>query len=329
MGICFCHETTCQIVQRILATHHMQCILLLHTLLWLLKKCLLSTCPNSGPYHVGRFVTQNVQYAKHKTEPAGSMKLSKWNIHTDCKMSVCSHTSTLADWFHHKIMLSSLRLKLWSHRYVCSICSVWHWIIHFLFCLSHCFWSGSSGLPFPYLFNFLLLLPTFPFCLHPAHAYPPNLIPLVTIFFHCFLLLLLHDQFFSPSSPVLSVLSYVSAVSPFHLLIPVLIQAHIAFSHTWLCLPTAQNPPEDVWSPVCPHAHTRLLCRKMPFVKGQGASISQLGHLAVWFFFLKLWIFCELLFFFIAIKELMVTSCNCSHKLCANIIRLVTLIFES
>lgn len=33
------------------------------------------------------------------------------------------------------------------------------------------------------------------------------------------------------------------------------------------------NVPEDAGSPVCPHAHTRLLCRKMPFVKGRPSII--------------------------------------------------------
>lgn len=59
------------------------------------------------------------------------------------------------------------------------------------------------------------------------------------------------------------------------------ISVHCPHKHTYThprarALPTAHMSPEDARSPVCPHTHTRLLCRKMPFVKGQGASISQL-----------------------------------------------------
>lgn len=44
--------------------------------------------------------------------------------HIYVQLRICVFSgSTLPDWFHHKIVLSSHPLKLWSHRYVCSNCS--------------------------------------------------------------------------------------------------------------------------------------------------------------------------------------------------------------
>lgn len=66
---------------------------------------------------------------------------------------VCSD-STFPDWFHYKIVLSIHPLKLWSHRYVSSICSMWHWIIHLLpFLLLALSWF--------YTVSFLLCPPNF------------------------------------------------------------------------------------------------------------------------------------------------------------------------
>lgn len=72
-------------------------------------------------------------------------------------------SSTFPDWFHHKILLSSHPLKLWSHRYVCSIvCRAWHWIIHLLLLfLLHSPCSHSSfhaASPPSYPPNFLSIL---------------------------------------------------------------------------------------------------------------------------------------------------------------------------
>lgn len=88
-------------------------------------------------------------------------------------------------------------------------------------------------------------------------------------------------------SPVLSALRQVSAITPLHLLIPLLIQpgTHSCLTSLGTVLTHSPadctNAPEDARSPVCPHTRTRLLCRKMPFVKGQGASISELHQPAV------------------------------------------------
>lgn len=94
-------------------------------------------------------------------------------------------------------------------------------------------------------------------------------------------------------SPVLSALRRFSAITPLHLLIPVLIQPSthscLASKYTTLANIHARTPtcasadctnvPRGAW---CVHALTpRLLCRKMSFVKGQGASISQLHQSAL------------------------------------------------
>lgn len=94
-------------------------------------------------------------------------------------------------------------------------------------------------------------------------------------------------------SPVLSALRRFSAITPLHLLIPVLIQPSthscLASKYTTLANIHARTPtcasadcttvPRGAW---CVHTLTpRLLCRKMPFVKGQGASISPLHQSAL------------------------------------------------
>lgn len=171
------------------------------------------------------------------------MKLT--HTHRSCMWCVCVFSaSTLPDWFHHKIMLSSHPLKLWSHRYVCSICSAWHWIIHFLLFLSHSFCSHSSFFHsvFPCFHNFfsflLFSLYVSVLFVHGLYSLPPS------SFLCCPSFLPPHTHFFlsAPSSsssssttiapsvsslylsPVLSALRQVSAITPLHLLIPVLIQ---------------------------------------------------------------------------------------------------------
>lgn len=94
-------------------------------------------------------------------------------------------------------------------------------------------------------------------------------------------------------SPVLSALRRFSAITPLHLLIPVLIQPSthscLTSKYTTLTNIHARTPmcasadcttvPRGAW---CVHTLTpRLLCRKMPFVKGQGASISWLHQSAL------------------------------------------------
>lgn len=195
---------------------------------------------------------------------------------------------------------------------MCSNCSAWHWIIHLLLFLlfSHRWCYTVSFLPRPPNFlsihHSLSLTSTF---------FHPPLLPL-----SCFSSPLPHSAPFSSSShsspisqptislttpfllyvsalylsPVLSALRRFSAITPFHLLIPVLIQPSthscLASKYTTLANIHARTPtctsadctnvPRGAW---CVHALTpRLLCRKMPFVKGQGASISQLHQSALW-----------------------------------------------
>lgn len=70
--------------------------------------------------------------------------------------------STFPDWFHHKSMLSSHPLKLWSHRYVCSNCRVWRWIIHFFLFLSHTCFALTPHFNSIFLFLvFLISSPSF------------------------------------------------------------------------------------------------------------------------------------------------------------------------
>lgn len=146
-------------------------------------------------------------------------------------------------------MLSSHPLKLWSHRYVCSNCSAWHWIIHLLFLFPHSFSSHSSSytvsfIPCPPNFLSVLLFSLFVSVLfqHFLHFFSTSSAHSVSIAaFPSTLLFLLfssshsHSHFFlsaTPPSPLsslylstgLSALRRVSAITPLHLLIPVLIQ---------------------------------------------------------------------------------------------------------
>lgn len=71
-------------------------------------------------------------------------------------MRLCVLRSTFPDWLHHKIVLSSHPLKLWSHRYVCSNSSTWRWIIHLFFFISRLFCSQFSFYTVSF-FPFLLI----------------------------------------------------------------------------------------------------------------------------------------------------------------------------
>lgn len=109
--------------------------------------------------------------------------------------------STFPDWFHHKSMLSSHPLKLWSHRYVCSNCRVWRWIIHFFLFLSHTCFALTPH--FNSIFLFLVFLIS-----SPSFRPPP---PLLSQFYPCtalirslHLLLLLSSLFFPLTLPLLS-----------------------------------------------------------------------------------------------------------------------------
>lgn len=244
------------------------------------------------------------------------------HTYTHVQWCVCVFSdSAFSDWFHHKTVLSSHLLKLWSHRYVCSNCSAWHWIIHLLLFLFH-----LARAPHFILYSFFSCRPHFLFCYFPFLSQSYSCIsfslflPLVLTLSSVAVFPPLHCSSSSHStsishppsppppsipslhlsslylSPVLSALRRVSAITPLHLLIPVLIQpsTHSCLTslfaaltnmrtHTHVHTPAGcTNVPADVRSPVCPHTHTRLLCRKMPFVKGQGASISGMRQPALW-----------------------------------------------
>ena len=133
------------------------------------------------------------------------------HTHTYSDVSVCSPALPSPDWFRHKIVLSSHPLKLWSHRYVCSNCSVWHWIIHLLLFLSHSPRSHSSF----YTVSFLSTSSWAP--LPPSPVLPLRLMRLLhfstsqcSLCLHLLLLLL----FLLPS--FLLSLFFLSATSPPH-----------------------------------------------------------------------------------------------------------------
>lgn len=113
-----------------------------------------------------------------------------------CDLSLCSMALHYLIDFTIKIMLGSCPLNLWSHRYVCSNCGVWRWIIHFIF-LTHWFCSHPSfSFSLPFLVFFISSQsPYFPLL---SQSYScMSLIPCVSICFSCWLSFLpFHSQLF-------------------------------------------------------------------------------------------------------------------------------------
>lgn len=167
-------------------------------------------------------------------------------------------------------MLSSHPLKLWSHRYVCSNCSAWHWIIHLLlflllsllilYCVPSFLVLLISSLSFYFPFSspsyscitfifFFTFSAHSVFCCCLFFSYPalPPLF-LLSLFFY---FSTPHPPTHPPHSisPLLS-LSLSSTVSPEASL------SHHSSSFINTCTHTAQHAQLPHISVHCPHKHT-------------------------------------------------------------------------
>lgn len=231
----------------------------------------------------------------YKVSPCSSQVSAHVHVHRRTVMFPCLLSlRALHDWFHHKIVLSSQPLKLWSHRYVCAAIAVRGTE---LFTSSFCSYSLAPDVVlYPFFLALLIYSPSIPglsliptFFHPPVLALPTNTPPPTTSL--CLLSSSSHSSSISHPpislttpflssisalclSPVLSALGRFSAITPLHLLIPVLIQPSthscLASKYTTLANIHARTPYAHVRrlhkcpprSLVCPHAHAPLTVQK-------------------------------------------------------------------
>lgn len=111
----------------------------------------------------------------YKVSPCSSQVSAHVHVPTLTAMFPCLLSlRALSDWFHHKIVLSSHPLKLWSHRYVCAAIAVRGTE---LFTSSSCSYSLTPDVVlYPFFLALLIYSPSIPgLSLIPTFFHPPVL----------------------------------------------------------------------------------------------------------------------------------------------------------